>query len=76
MALLASTSYIGLLEGSLFDAATSSGVNTGAVDLSSLVDGARSLKLGQETGWKWQSDTSNLEAVDSVNAHSHMYRLY
>ena len=58
VALLASTSYIGLLEGSLFDRAGSVSGAAGGVELSSLVENGRRLRLGDETAWKWQMDTS------------------
>ena len=57
VALLASTSYIGLLEGSLFDR-TGSVNGAGGVGLSSLVENGRQLRLGEETAWKWQADNS------------------
>jgi len=55
VALLASTTYVGVLEGSLFDrgSLTNDGGNT---DLSSLAEGAKRLRLGQETSWKWQTE--------------------
>jgi hydroxymethylglutaryl-CoA reductase (NADPH) len=49
IALLASTTYIGLLEGSLFDRK----VGSLGTDWSSLVEGSRQLRIGKETGWKW-----------------------
>lgn len=56
VALLASTSYVGLLEGSFFDGySTGVGVNT---DLSSLVEHSRRLELGEDTTWKWQVDSA------------------
>src|SRR6187402_2852351 len=56
VAVLASTTYIGLLESSLFDSVTSSPV--GKADWASLLEGSRQLRVGSETGWKWQtSDT-------------------
>ena len=56
VAFLASTTYIGLLESSLFDSVkTNAG---GKADWSSLIEGSRQLRVGSETGWKWQaSDT-------------------
>ena len=51
VALLASSTYIGLLEESLFDASKS----VRKADWSSLVEGSRSLKAGPETSWRWQS---------------------
>ncbi|KAL2199431.1 3-hydroxy-3-methylglutaryl-CoA reductase [Corynascus similis CBS 632.67] len=50
VALLASTSYIGLLEESLFDAARS----VRKAEWSSLVEGSRLLRAGEDTAWKWQ----------------------
>jgi hydroxymethylglutaryl-CoA reductase (NADPH) len=53
VALLASTTYIGLLDSSLFDTVKSKGA--GKADWSSLVEGSRQLRVGSETGWKWQT---------------------
>jgi hydroxymethylglutaryl-CoA reductase (NADPH) len=56
VAFLASTTYIGLLESSLFEAVKSNA--GGKAHWSSLVEGSRQLRVGSETGWKWQaSDT-------------------
>ncbi|OAA62900.1 hmg-reductase [Niveomyces insectorum RCEF 264] len=64
VAVLASSTYMGLLEESLFDA-------TGSVrraDWSSLAEGSRSLRVGPDTAWKWQPwDT---EASSSASATS------
>lgn len=57
VSLLASTSYIGLLEGSLFESGDSTKDDSRGVDIPTLLDGGRSLKVGEETGWKWQSDS-------------------
>ncbi|KAK3309886.1 3-hydroxy-3-methylglutaryl-CoA reductase [Chaetomium strumarium] len=51
VALLASSSYIGLLEESLFDATTS----VRKADWSSLVEGSRQLRAAEDTAWKWQN---------------------
>lgn len=51
VAVLASTTYIGLLEDSLFDAAAS----VRKAEWSSLVEGSRRLRAGAETSWNWQS---------------------
>lgn len=69
VALLASTSYIGLLEGSLFESGSSTANASRGVDLASLLDGGRQLKVGQETGWKWQPeprDVTDLVIVSYV----------
>lgn len=63
--LLASTSYVGFLEGGLTDPnAVSSASST--INLETLIDGSRQLKLGEETGWKWQQDSEASEEVDKV----------
>ena len=58
VALLASTTYVGLLEGSLFDAIRSRGSGSGLVDVDLLLQGSRNLRLGAPTSWKWQIDDS------------------
>ncbi|KAK5651525.1 hypothetical protein OQA88_11979 [Cercophora sp. LCS_1] len=51
VALLASSTYIGLLEESLFDATRS----VRKAEWSSLVEGSRSLRAAPDTAWNWQS---------------------
>ncbi|RBQ99313.1 hypothetical protein VDGD_06169 [Verticillium dahliae] len=51
VAVLASSSYVGLLQESLFDATTS----VRKADWSSLTEGSRRLQVGPETNWKWQN---------------------
>lgn len=51
VAVLASTSYVRLLQDSLFENTTSAG----KADWSSLVEGSRRLVAGPDTAWKWQS---------------------
>ena len=60
VALLASTSYVGLLQDSLFDPTTS----VGKADWSSLVEGSRVLRAGPDTAWRWQSVESSDNAGD------------
>ncbi|KAK5987066.1 3-hydroxy-3-methylglutaryl-coenzyme A reductase [Cladobotryum mycophilum] len=50
-ALLASTSYIGLLQDSILNGST----KLGKAEWSSLAEGSRDLFAGPETAWKWQS---------------------
>ncbi|KAL8887995.1 MAG: hypothetical protein Q9215_004513 [Flavoplaca cf. flavocitrina] len=69
VALLASTSYIGVLEGTLFDPSSSTGNTSQATDLSSLVDGARQLKVGEATGWKWQAGKTERDFVEIQTKH-------
>ncbi|KAI8185042.1 3-hydroxy-3-methylglutaryl-coenzyme A reductase [Colletotrichum sp. SAR 10_65] len=51
VAVLASTSYVGLLQESLFDAT----ISVRSADWSSLTEGSRRLQAGPETAWKWQN---------------------
>ncbi|TDZ16481.1 3-hydroxy-3-methylglutaryl-coenzyme A reductase [Colletotrichum orbiculare MAFF 240422] len=51
VAVLASTSYVGLLQESLFDAT----ISVRTADWSSLTEGSRRLQAGPETAWKWQN---------------------
>lgn len=52
IALLASTSYVGLLQESLFD--TTYQTRDGRVDVASLLAGGRTVELSGKTSWKWQ----------------------
>ena len=63
--LLASTSYVGFLEGGLSDSKSASG-SVGSIDFNSLVDGSRQLKLSQGTGWRWQQDSRTPQELDVV----------
>lgn len=56
IALLASTTYVGLLEGSLFDTFRNPRNVAGQVDVDTLLLGSRSLRLGENTAWKWQAE--------------------
>nr|QTW43732.1 HMG-CoA reductase [Aspergillus fumigatus] len=58
IALLASTTYVGLLEGSLFDSVRNSRNIAGQVDVDTLLQGSRNLRLGESTSWKWQVEDS------------------
>jgi hydroxymethylglutaryl-CoA reductase (NADPH) len=54
IALLASTSYVGLLQESLFDTDSQAIHDRGYVDLDALLVGSRTLELSKQTLWKWQ----------------------
>lgn len=58
IALLASTTYVGLLEGSLLDTTRDPRNVAGQVDIETLLQGSRSLRLGKSTSWKWQVEDS------------------
>lgn len=56
IALLASTSYVGLLQQSLFETAGPTSYLQGYVDVDSLLEGGRTLELSSRTSWRWQSN--------------------
>ncbi|RHZ49936.1 HMG-CoA reductase [Aspergillus thermomutatus] len=60
IALLASTTYVGLLEGSLFDSVRNPRNIAGQVDVDTLLQGSRSLRLGESTSWKWQVEDGSV----------------
>ena len=73
VALLASTCYVGVLEGSLFDRA-SLGSDFGSTDFNSLVEGGRSLRLGEETSWKWETvNGGSGDAIVARDSHQTGY---
>ena len=69
IALFASTSYVGLLQESLFDTGLPSLSKNGKLDTNALLKGSRSLELSQNTDWKWLSrDSDPLPQVsDSID---------
>ncbi|KAI9877346.1 MAG: 3-hydroxy-3-methylglutaryl-coenzyme A (HMG-CoA) reductase isozyme [Pleopsidium flavum] len=70
IALLASTTYIGLLEGSLFDRTTSGWNGLRPTDLSSLVEGSRRLRVGEDAAWKWTlDDTGKVDSINEATEH-------
>ncbi|QDS70289.1 hypothetical protein FKW77_007983 [Venturia effusa] len=54
VAILASTTYLGLLESSLFDRQTSLAGTGGKVDFDSLLVGSKRLYVGADSNWNWQ----------------------
>lgn len=65
VAVLASTTYIGLLESSLFASVTSGSV--GKADWASFQEGSRQLRVGAETGWKWQTSDPETPIAENVD---------
>ncbi|RKF57697.1 3-hydroxy-3-methylglutaryl-coenzyme A reductase [Erysiphe neolycopersici] len=72
VALLASTTYISLLESSLFGHVKSTAV--GKFDWESLQEGSKQLRAGPETEWKWIYSESNVP-VSSEAEHSALFTL-
>jgi hydroxymethylglutaryl-CoA reductase (NADPH) len=65
-ALIASTTYIGLLETGLFEPSTK--FNNNQVDFSALSQGSRTLNVGPETAWEWQSEAVSNDAHAEVRS--------
>ncbi|KAF3764275.1 hypothetical protein M406DRAFT_91673 [Cryphonectria parasitica EP155] len=63
VALLASSSYLGLLEERLFDATRT----VRKADWASLAEGSRSLRAGPDSSWKWQTWDIDSETVDDAD---------
>lgn len=63
VALLASTSYVGLIQDSLFEGPA----RLGKAEWSSLVDGSRDLTAGPETNWQWQNIEPDVPSPADAN---------
>ena len=59
IAILASTTYIALLESSLFEPPTRTDVSSGHFDLSGFLMGSKTLITSRDTDWKWQNGLEN-----------------
>ena len=70
VALLASTSYVGILEGSLLDHTSVAGKVAAGANLTSLAEGGRRLNLGKETSWRWQTENRDTIVIDAVRPES------
>jgi hydroxymethylglutaryl-CoA reductase (NADPH) len=69
IALFASTSYVGLLQESLFDSGLKSLQHNGRVDVEALLQGSRTLELSEKTAWKWQFlEDSSVPQVSLVSS--------
>ena len=56
VALLASTTYISLLEEGVFWRVNDASSSSPGTDWNSLLQGSKDLCLGKHTGWKWQAE--------------------
>ena len=65
--LLASTSYVGFLEGGLANPRIPSSSSARSIDFETLANDGRQLKLSQETAWKWQQDSRVADEIQSVS---------
>ncbi|KAM6480409.1 hydroxymethylglutaryl-coenzyme A reductase-domain-containing protein [Trichoderma sp. SZMC 28011] len=63
IALLASSSYVGLLQDSLFGGTAS----VSKAEWTSLAEGSRDLIAGPETGWKWQNVEQSTGSFDEAD---------
>jgi hydroxymethylglutaryl-CoA reductase (NADPH) len=62
VAFLASTTYMGMLEGSLDRLPA----GAGKADWASLVEGSRQLYVGKDTAWKWQAQDADTPIPDEA----------
>ncbi|KAF5021136.1 hypothetical protein F66182_6836 [Fusarium sp. NRRL 66182] len=67
VAVLASTSYVGLLQESLFNSDVGS-ATLGKADWSSLVEGSRVLRAGPDTAWNWKGIEQEAVPVAGADA--------
>jgi hydroxymethylglutaryl-CoA reductase (NADPH) len=68
VAILASTTYLGLLENSLFDRRISANNAVGRIDLNNILTGSKKLYSGPDTQWKWSTDeTRNFGDTEDVS---------
>ncbi|CAG8131699.1 unnamed protein product [Penicillium salamii] len=72
IAILASTTYVGLLEGSLLDPSRDGHGVAGQVDADALLQGSRNLRLGESTSWKWQVEDLWTEVETEKPAAQHL----
>ncbi|CAI7665247.1 unnamed protein product [Penicillium bialowiezense] len=72
IAILASTTYVGLLEGSLLDTSRDSQSVAGQVDTDALLQGSRNLRLGESTSWKWQAEDLWTDSETEKPAAQHL----
>jgi hydroxymethylglutaryl-CoA reductase (NADPH) len=76
IALLASYSYLGVLDKGLLDTDTG---KAGKVDFETLLAGSQRLRVGEETAWKWEAHEPNvhtkLEQVRTTSPASNPFVL-
>jgi hydroxymethylglutaryl-CoA reductase (NADPH) len=58
-ALLASTTYIGVLDHGLFDRSPAISSTSGKVDFTTLMAGSKRLRVGEDTDWQWKVEVAN-----------------
>ena len=67
VAVLASSTYVSLLEGRLFRDSVSINTPTSRTDFESLLTGSKKLLVGEETSWKWQAFDEKSNEVSLIN---------
>ena len=66
VAIMASTSYIGVLESDLLEPPASTSTTAGQVDLSAVLAGSKTLHASASNGWKWQNGEVDVEATQGA----------
>ena len=69
IALFASTSYVGLLQESLFDSGITALQHDGKVDVATLLTGSKLLELSKGTDWKWHQREDGYTDIDTNVDH-------
>jgi hydroxymethylglutaryl-CoA reductase (NADPH) len=68
--ILASTTYLGLFESSLFDRRISANNAIGRIDINYLLAGSKNLYTAPDTNWKWSTEDSwNDTPIDDVSSN-------
>ena len=71
IAFLASYSYLGVLDKGFLE---QNDATPGQVDLATLLAGSKILRVGQETGWKWEAQEHQAVSVEQVCRRRLWYR--
>jgi hydroxymethylglutaryl-CoA reductase (NADPH) len=75
VAVLASTTYLGLLESSLFERHTSVLNAGGNVDFDSLIVGSKTLYTNADSGWSWSlAENGSDKQIDDVWFYARNFR--
>jgi hydroxymethylglutaryl-CoA reductase (NADPH) len=74
VAILASTTYLGLLESSLFDRRISVNNAIGRIDFNTLLVGSKRLYTGKDTNWKWSVEETRIHnTADDVRCTQKLF---
>ena len=72
IAIVASTSYINLLESNLFEPPATTSNAAGQPRFDAFLTGSKTLSAGPDTQWKWQNGDTELKSHDMVRPFKHV----